>query len=57
MSPQDALEPGLSGSILAELSLDYSISELSTSTLGVFCLLDKNNTSEGYLWKNMNGWD
>lgn len=28
LSPQDALEPGLSGSILAEMSLDYGIPEL-----------------------------
>lgn len=28
MRPQDALEPGLSGSIPAELSLDYGISKL-----------------------------
>lgn len=56
LNPQDALEPGLSGSILAELSLDYGISELS-STLGPIFLLDKNNTLEGYLWRSMNGWD
>lgn len=28
LSPQDALEPGLSGAVLAELSLDYDIPEL-----------------------------
>lgn len=32
LNPQDALEPGLSGSILAELSLDYGISELRFHT-------------------------
>lgn len=57
MSPQDALEPGLCGSILTELSLDCGISELRFHAGHFFFLLDKNNTSEGYLWRSMNGWD
>lgn len=32
LSPQDALEPGLSGSILGEMNLDYGISELRFHT-------------------------